>query len=133
LKIAGKPFAKEFKRQYPNVYSLILRWKEPLNYVDTKAILSEWGMIDEGMAYMNKPETALPNLMMRLESVIFRDILKSLFAKRICAVHIHDAIVVPTIKSTEKVDANLIVDVMRNAYKKQGLYPSFKVETYSKK
>ena len=25
-------FATQFKRDYPNVYNLILRWKEPLKY-----------------------------------------------------------------------------------------------------
>ena len=36
--------------------------------------------------------------MMKLESVIFHDILSSLYAKRIRAVHIHDAVIVPETK-----------------------------------
>jgi hypothetical protein len=79
---------------------------------------------------MEDETTALPNVMMDLESVIFRDILRALFRKRISAVHIHDAIVVPAIKSTEKVDAEQVKAVMCDAYKRFGLCPTFKVETY---
>jgi hypothetical protein len=131
-KIAWKTFAKEFKKQYPNVYELILKWKEPLKHEDTKKILLRRHKVIEvrGRAWMQDESTALPNVMMNLESVIFREILKSLFAKRICAVHIHDAIVVPAIKSTMKLDSEKIQGVMRDVYKRFGLHPTFKVETY---
>ena len=130
--IAWKTFAKEFKKTYPNVYKLIMRWKEPLKHEDTKKVLlrRKKAVQVDGKVLMCSPETALPNLMMELESVIFRDILKSLFAKRISAVHIHDAIVVPDVKTTAKVDANLIIGIMRDVYKEFGLYPSFKIEQH---
>ena len=129
-KIAWKTFAKEFRSQYPHVYELILRWKEPLSHDDTKKILLRRHKAVEvmGRAWMNDATTALPNIMMDLESVIFRDILKALFSKRICAVHIHDAIVIPDVKSTAKVEASKVEEIMRDAYKRFGLHPSFKVE-----
>ena len=131
-KDSWKVFAQEFKAQYPNVYALILKWKEPLKHDDTKAILLRRSKAIElgGRAWMEDETTALPNIMMDLESVIFRDILKALFRKRICAVHIHDAIVVPAIKSTEKVYAEQVKAVMCDTYKRFGLCPTFKVETY---
>ena len=131
-KIAWKRFAKEFRSQYPNVYELILRWKEPLSHDDTKKILLRRHKAVEvmGRAWMNDATTALPNIMMDLESVIFRDILKALFSKRICAVHIHDAIVIPDVKSTAKVEASKVEAIMRDVYKRFGLHPTFKIETY---
>lgn len=131
-KIAWKTFAKEFKEQYPNVYELILRWKEPQYYESMKKVLLRHNkaVVINGMTLIDNTETALPNLMMDLESTIFREILKSLFRKRICCVHIHDAIVVPDVKSTEKVEANKIQEVMRDVYKGFGLHPTFKVERY---
>lgn len=129
-KIAWKDFAKEFKSQYPNVYELILKWKEPLRHKETKEVLiRRHKAVDlDGRVWMADESTALPNIMMDLESVIFRDILKSLFKKRICAVHIHDAIVVPKLSPPAKVTADDIISVMRDVYKRFGLHPSFKVE-----
>lgn len=129
-KIAWKEFAKEFKEQYPNVYDLILKWKEPLNHTDLKACLLEYNKAvqlgDKVLA--TNPETALPNVMMSLESSIFREILKALYRKRISAVHIHDAIVIP--HSRIKVEEQKIEDVMRGVYKKYGLHPTFSIDKY---
>ena len=74
------------------------------------------------------PETALPNVMMSLESDIFRDILKSLYRKRIPAVHIHDAIVIPCSKSL--IEEQKVEDVMRAVYKKFGLHPTLSIDKY---
>lgn len=129
-RIAWKEFAKEFKHQYPNVYDLILKWKEPLNHTDLKACLLEYNKAvqlgDKVLA--TNPETALPNVMMSLESSIFREILKALYRKRISAVHIHDAIVIP--HSRIKVEEQKIEDVMRGVYKKYGLHPTFSIDKY---
>lgn len=132
-KIAWKSFAKEFRSQYPNVYELILRWKEPQYYDDIKAILLRRHKAFEcagHVIFTGEPSTSLSNVMMELESVIFREILKALFQKSICAVNIHDAIVIPDVKSTEKIDASSIQDVMRDVYQVFGLHPTFKVERY---
>ena len=130
-KIAWKEFAKEFKRQYPNVYGLIERWKEPLKHKDLKAcLLARKKAVEiENTALMRSQETALPNVMMDLESELFREVLKSLFRKRIAAVHIHDAIVTPETRA--EVDVEQIQDVMRKVYKQYGLHPTFSVDTYN--
>ena len=130
-KIAWKEFAKEFKAQYPNVYGLIERWKEPLKHKDLKACLlaRKKAVMLNDSALMTNQETALPNVMMDLESEIFREVLRSLYRKRIAAVHIHDAIVTPETRA--EVDVEQIQDVMRKAYKQYGLHPTFSVDTYN--
>ena len=131
-KIAWKTFAKEFKQTYPNVYRLIARWKEPLRHKDIQEILlrRKKAVMLNGKVYMTNPETALPNLMMEMESTIFKEILQSLFRKRIAAIHIHDAIVIPDVNSTASLVADTIIAIMREVYKKFGLHPHFKVETH---
>ena len=130
-KITWKEFAKEFKREYPNVYDLILRWKEPLNHYDLRdCVLARKKAVQLNDAtLMTNQETALPNVMMDLESEIFREVLKSLYRKRIPAVHIHDAIVIPNTRAN--VDVEQIESVMRDVYKKFGLHPTFSIDTYS--
>ena len=127
-----KRFCLEFKAQFPHVYDLILKWKEPLRNPEQKAILLRRNKaVNLGNRTLMKSEaTALPNIMMDLESAIFRDILNVLFAKRISAVHIHDAIVIPKVRGTEKVDASTVVEVMKDVYRRYGLSPTFKVESY---
>lgn len=129
-KIAWKEFAKEFKAQYPNVYNLIIRWKEPTKYKDLNDCLlaRNKAVLLDGKAYTQKPETALPNVMMDLESEIFREVLKSLYRKRIGAIHIHDAIVIPYTRAN--VDVEKVESVMRDVYTKFGLHPTFSVDTY---
>ena len=127
-----KRFCLEFKAQFPHVYDLILKWKEPLKTPELRTILLRRNKaVNLGNRTLMKSEaTALPNIMMDLESAIFRDILNVLFAKRICAVHIHDAIVIPKVRGTEKVDASTVVQVMKDVYRRYGLCPTFKVESY---
>ena len=129
-KIAWKEFAKEFKAQYPNVYGLIERWKEPLKHDDLKNCLlaRNKAVLLDGKAYTKDQETALPNIMMDLESEIFRELLTSLYRKRIPAVHIHDAVVIPDTRA--QVDVEKVESVMRDVYKKFGLHPTFSVDTY---
>ena len=129
-KIAWKEFAKEFKAQYPNVYSLIERWKEPLKHDDLKNCLlaRNKAVLLDGKTYTKDQETALPNVMMDLESEIFREVLKSLYRKRIPAVHIHDAVVIPDTRA--QVDVEKVESVMRDVYMKFGLHPTFSVDTY---
>ena len=129
-RIAWKEFAKEFKHQYPNVYALIMQWKEPLKHNNIKEYLIKTNkaiqLTDSVIA--ENPETALPNVMMTLESCIFSVVLKSLYKKRISAVHIHDAIVVPLTRS--KIEPIQIEEVMREAYKHYGLHPTFSTDIY---
>ncbi len=129
-KIAWKKFAKEFKSQYPNVYGLIQRWKEPLKYDDLKeCLLTRKKAVQlNDITLMSNQETALPNIMMDLESEIFREVLKSLYRKRVSAIHIHDAIVIPQTRAD--VDVEQVVVVMRDVYKKFGLHPTFSTDIY---
>lgn len=129
-KIAWKEFAKEFKAQYPNVYNLIIRWKEPTKYKDLNECLlaQNKAVLLDGKTYTKDQETALPNVMMHLESEIFREVLKSLYRKRIPAVHIHDAVVIPDTRA--QVDVEKVESVMRDVYMKFGLHPTFSVDTY---
>ena len=124
-------FAAQFERDYPNVHSLIMRWKEPLKHDDLKKCLlaRKKAVMLNDSALMTNQETALPNVMMDLESEIFREVLRSLYRKRIAAVHIHDAIVVPETRA--EVDVEQIQDVMREVYKQHGLHPTFSVDTYN--
>ena len=123
-------FATQFKRDYPNVYNLVIRWKEPTKYEDLNDCLlaRNKAVLLNGKTYTQSPETALPNIMMDLESEIFREVLKSLYRKRIPAVHIHDAIVVPETRA--KVVTEQVESVMRDVYKEFGLHPTFSVDTY---
>ena len=129
-RIAWKEFAKEFKQQYPNVYALIIRWKEPLKHDDLRNCLlgRKKAVLLGDDAMMLNQETALPNVMMDLESEIFREVLKSLYRKRIGAVHIHDAIVLPDTRA--KVDAEQVEEAMRAVYKQFGLHPTFSIDAY---
>ena len=124
-------FATQFKRDYPNVYNLILRWKEPLKYDDLNKCLTYYkkAVVLNGSTVMAKDQnTALPNLMMTLESNIFREILSRLFKRRISAVHIHDAIVIPETRA--QVEISTIEKVMRDVYKQFGLHPTFSTDIY---
>lgn len=129
-RIAWKKFAKEFNKQYPNVYALIMKWKEPLKHNSIKEYLirTNKAIQLENSVFTENQETALPNVMMALEASIFREVLKSLYRKRINAVHIHDAIVVPFTKA--KVEPIQIDEVMREIYKQYGLHPTFSLDTY---
>ena len=112
------------------MYNLIIRWKEPLKHDDLKNYLlaRNKAVLLDGRAYTKDQETALPNIMMDLESEIFREVLKSLYRKRIPAVHIHDAIVIPDTRA--KVDLEQVESVMRDVYKKHGLHPTFSIDVY---
>ena len=128
-----KRFANEFEKQYPNVYEFILKWQTPRQDKELSSILLRRKKAVEVNGHVftiGAADTSLPNIMMDLESAIFGGILKSLYSKRICAVHIHDAVVVPEVKSTEKVEVDKVEGVMRDAYKSFGLHPTFKVERY---
>lgn len=124
-------FAAQFKRDYPNVYNLILQWKTPLKYANLSEYLVQHKMAmkaGDGVVVTQNQETSLPNLMMRLESSIFYEILTRLYSNSISAVHIHDAIVVPDTETD--IEAHKIEEVMRAAYRKYGLHPTFSVDKY---
>lgn len=120
--LAWKKFGKEFAGEYPSVYKLIARWKNPAK---DKKISS---YIKENDIHADKETASLSVAMMKLESVIFHDILSNLYAKRIRAVHIHDAVIVPETKGNINITSEKLVEIMRNCYAKYGLVPSFSID-----
>ena len=123
-------FVNQFKRDYPNVYELVIKWKSPLSYDNLSGYIVD---NDKGVVYNGKvkgvdEETALPNLMMSLESDIFYEVLTRLYRKNISAVHIHDAIVIPQTRAM--VEEEQVEVVMRDVYKKFGLHPTFSTDIY---
>ena len=130
-RVTKKRFAKEFKSAYPNVYALIAKWKKPLKHPEiVDCLLARKKAVQiKGIVKMEKPETALSVVMMDVESEIFRGVLNSLYRKRLPAVHIHDAIVLPEAKTA--IDVKYIEGVMRKVYKRFGLHPTFSVDRYS--
>lgn len=112
-------YAKEFKRAYPSVFSLIADWKRDKNQ-------------DEVMRYMQshklpykENKASLSIAMMALESDIFTEILKHLYAKRWNACHIHDCIVIPSDGNKNHPTIEQVRDIMADVYKSFGLCPTF--------
>lgn len=99
----GKPFAKLFKKLYPNVWKAIQQ---------IKAV--------EGA------ET-LPNRMMAEESRIFHEILERCYQHGWKVINIHDAIIVLDVE-TNNFDYHELITIMEDVYKSNALYPSISVE-----
>ena len=64
----------------------------------------------------------LPNYLMKIESEIFINILKSVYKRGYLAVHIHDCIVVP--RNNKIIPQDMLISIIDEEYKKFGLYPS---------
>lgn len=111
-------YAKEFKKVYPSVFSLIADWKREKNQ-------------DEVMKYMQshklpyREKSSLSIAMMALESDIFTGILKHLYAKRWNACHIHDCIVIPKDANKNHPTIEQVKEIMADVYKSFGLCPTF--------
>lgn len=99
----GKPFAKLFKKLYPNVWKTIQQIKTA-----------------EGA------ET-LPNRMMAEESRLFRLILERCYEHGWKVINIHDAIVVLDVEANN-FDCCELITIMEDVYKANGLYPSIAVD-----
>ncbi len=117
-----KEYGKAFKDAYPNVYKLISAWKSSDKHIAINEYMSQNNIIIE------RKTTALAVAMMSLESKIFHEILTKLYAKRIRAVHIHDAIVIPDVKGTQSVKIETVTDIFYSSYKKYGLVPNLSIE-----
>lgn len=100
-------FAKAFKADFPNVYKLIQKLKDPDH------------------AYLS-------NRMMALESEIIREVLARLYKKRgLYVINIHDAIVVLETKFDSKVDfQDTILKTMCQVLAGYGLVPTFSIDTF---
>lgn len=123
-RIVWKSFAKEFIRKYPNVYKIIDRWKIPEE--DDKIM----HYIKENNIKSKKTSSALPVSMMKIESLIFTDILQCLYKLNVYALHIHDAIILPNISNNKNVNSYDVECIMKEVFKTYGLSPTFSVDIY---
>lgn len=107
LTTRGQKYAKIFKAQYPNVYSIVRRQKF-------------------------EDRTKLANDMMKLESRLFHEILTKLYNKRYRVVSIHDAIVVLDTKANTDCSVEVLSRIIEDVYQSIGLHPSISVDHYGK-
>ena len=115
----GKPFAKEFVAEFPTIYRLICRWKQPSKHADISTYLTEHHL------YSPKEHAALSIAMMNLEAQVFTDILKRLYSKRWNAVNIHDCIVVPQTGKKNHPLKEQVRQIMQDVFASYGLCPTF--------
>lgn len=108
----GKKYAKSFKQQFPNVYSVVLSFKR-------------------GLA--RDKRTVLTHKLMALESQLFREILKRLFEKGYKVISIHDAIVVLDVAENTDLTPEMVKNVLCEVYAEIGLVPDCSVDFYGEK
>jgi hypothetical protein len=108
----GKKYAKSFKQQFPNVYSVVLSFKR-------------------GLA--KEKRTVLTHKLMALESQLFRETMKRLFEKGYKVISIHDAIVVLNVDENENLTPEMVKDVLCEVYSEVGLVPDCSVDFYGEK
>lgn len=108
----GEKYAKSFKQQFPNVYSVVLSFKR-------------------GLA--KEKRTVLTHKLMSLESQLFRETLKRLFEKGYKVISIHDAIVVLDVAENTDLTPQIVKDVLCEVYTEIGLIPDCSVDFYGEK
>lgn len=108
----GKKYAKSFKQQFPNVYSVVLSFKKGLE---------------------RDKRTVLTHKLMSLESQLFREALKRLFEKGYKVISIHDAIVVLNVDENENLTPEIVKEVLCEVYSKIGLVPDCSTDFYGEK
>lgn len=102
--VKNKQYGKEFVKQYPNVWKIIRKLKK-----------------EHARSY-------LPNVMMRFESKLFREILSKCYEKKWCVINIHDAVVVLDSPENDTCTQEGIRLVIKEVYGKYNLYPTVKTE-----
>lgn len=116
-----KEWAVEFETMFPNVYSIIGRWKEKLRPKEVEEYISKYNICP------NKPTAALSIAMQNLESRIMSTILKRMYERKWYAVNLHDCIIVPkTGDSTESPSIDQLKHLMDDVYKQFGLAATFR-------
>ena len=105
-------YAKQFKEEFPNVYSLILSYKDGLKKED---------------------RTVLSHKLMALESKLFREALRRLFEMGYEVVSIHDAIVVLDTPANANCSVEVVKEVLKEVYKEEGLDCECSVDIYGEK
>lgn len=104
-------YAKQFKEEFPNVYSLILSYKKGIKKED---------------------RTVLSHKLMALESKLFRETLRRLFEMNFEVVSIHDAIVVLDTPANKNCSVEIVENVLKEVYKEEGLVCKCSVDVYGK-
>ena len=116
-----KEWAVEFETMFPNVYSIIGRWKEKLRPKEVEEYISKYNIRP------NKPTAALSIAMQNLESRIMSTILKRMYERKWYAINLHDCIIVPkTGDSTESPSIDQLKHLMDDVYKQFGLAATFR-------
>lgn len=105
-------YARQFKEEFPNVYSLILSYKEGLK---------------------KEERTVLAHKLMALESKLFRKALTILFEMGFEVVSIHDAIVVLDTPANKNCSVGLVKSVLTDVYKEEGLVCECSVDIYGER
>ena len=111
LSSRGQEYAKVFSKQFPNVYKIILGFKR-------------------GLA--KNERTVLTHKLMALESKLFREALRRLYANGYRVVSIHDAIVVLDTKENNTCTPDVVKKVLVDVYGEYGLIPDCSVDVYGK-
>ena len=121
-----KPYAKDFKDRFPNVYSLVAYWKSKDMVPDVEAYMLENKLhVDKGRA-----TTALSVAMMNLEARIFVKILKQLYRRGWKVIHIHDCIIAPSVCGGGLLKSEELLAIMEDVYNEFGLFPTFDCKCY---
>ena len=107
LNARGKEYAKLFRKRFPNVYKVVRMKKKE-----------------------SPDKKGLPNEMMAMESELFHEILRKLYAKHFQVVNIHDAIVVLDVKENDGCTKELVSEIITKVYRKHGLMPTVSVDMY---
>ena len=97
-------FGRKFIELYPNVYQVIREIKDA---------------------------TKLPNLMMKFESKLMREILNVCFEKEWKAVNIHDAIVIFDVKENSDVKPIDIKHIINDVYRQHLLHPTIHCDVFN--
>lgn len=104
--LQGKKYAVIFNKMFPNVYSVVCKYKSP------------------------NTEEKLPCELMKLESDIFREVLKRLYRKRFRVINIHDAIVVLDVKGNRLCTPDIVKKKLQDVYQERGLMADVSIDFY---
>ena len=106
-------YARCFRDEFPNVYSLILSYKKGIKKKEERTVLA--------------------HKLMALESKLFIEALRRLFEMGYEVVSIHDAIVVLDTKANEECSPDVVKDVLESVCKDEGLACDYSVDEYGEK
>lgn len=106
-----KKFAQVFERRFPNVFrvSQMVKFR-----IDSEEVVN------------------LANVMMKLESCLFWEILQRLYKMGFRVINIHDAIEVLDVPANERCTEELVIGIIKDVYKENGIVPDVSLEKYSK-